>query len=70
MARDRAKDNNIFDASQDQEHNDLVRLYPLEQRPRVRAFLLNSCANNTITKTTHREVYKLIQTNIGYPEPV
>lgn len=69
MARDKSKDDTLFNCAQQYEHDYVVGLYNLGQRPFVRTFLKNGCASNTIYHSTHFQVYQLIQKNLGYSIP-
>lgn len=69
MARDKSKDDTLFNCAQQYEHDYVVGLYTLDQRPSVRTFLKNGCNNNTIYHSTHFRVYQLIQQHLGYPIP-
>lgn len=69
MARDRAKDQKLFNCAQSYEHDYVASLYSTERRPSVRTLLASGCSNNTIYHSTHHQVYQLIQTRLGYPIP-
>jgi hypothetical protein len=69
MARDKSKDDNLFNCAQDYEHNYVAGLYSLDKRPNVRHFLLNGCASKLINHSTHHKVYQLIHQHLGYPIP-
>ena len=45
MARNREKDNLMFNCSQQHEHDYVAGLYDATQRPSVRTLLTNGCAN-------------------------
>jgi hypothetical protein len=69
MARDKSKDDKLFNCSQQHEHDYVAGLYSIEKRPGVRSFLINGCRNNVIYHCTHYKVYELIRANLGYPIP-
>ena len=69
MARDKSKDDKLFNCSQQSEHDYVAGLYDATQRPSVRTLLKDGCANNTIYHSTHMQVYQLIKTRLGYPLP-
>ncbi len=69
MARDKAKDDKLFNCSQQSEHDYVAGLYSSEQRPSVRTFLKNGCASNLIYHSTHHQVYSLIKQKLGYEIP-
>jgi hypothetical protein len=68
MARDKAKDDKLFNCSQEHEFQYVSGLY--SSIFRVLTFLKSNCADNTIKNLTHLEVYKLIQTKLGFPIPI
>ncbi|MCW1602156.1 hypothetical protein OLV84_08745 [Campylobacter jejuni] len=45
MARDKSKDDNLFNCSQDYEHDHVVRQYPKEYQDKIRDFLKKACQN-------------------------
>jgi hypothetical protein len=69
MARDKAKDDRLFNCSQHSEHDYVAGLYDATQRPSVRTLLTNGCANNTIYHSTHLQIYTLIKDKLGYAIP-
>ncbi len=70
MARDKAKDDKLFNCSQEHELNYVADLYGPNRKNSVLTFLTTGCNNNTIKNSTHMEVYKLIKSNLGYEIPV
>lgn len=68
MARDKAKDDNMFSCSQPWEGN-LVANHYGTNKDKVLTFLEECCKNNTIKNSTHLEVYGLIEKKFGYPIP-
>lgn len=69
MARDKAKDDLMFNCSQSYELDQVAGHYGVN-KDRVLQFLKDSCGNGGIYHATHLEVYKLIQSRFGYPIPV
>lgn len=67
MARDKSKDDQYFNCSQEHELNYVACLYPDKQG--VLNFLKENCANKVIHYSKHSEVYKLIERKLGYPLP-
>jgi len=68
MARDKAKDDNLFHCSQAHEHVLVANHY--EEKQKVLDFLKEKCDDNTIYHSTHKFVYELIEKELGYPVPV
>lgn len=66
MARDKSKDDKLFNCSQDHEHDHVVGQYPKEYQDTIRDFLKKACRNNKIYHSTHKEVYDLIKKELGY----
>lgn len=61
MARHKGKDAKYFDCLQKEEHDYVISLYAVENRPAIRALLQKGCKNNKITSFTHMEVYEYIK---------
>lgn len=70
MARDKAKDDKLFNCSQEHERDYVADLYGSTRKNSVLTFLITGCNNNTIFHSTHMEVYKLIKSNLGYEIPI
>jgi hypothetical protein len=70
MARDKAKDDLLFNCSQEHELKYVSGLYEGVEELIVYNFLVNSCQNGSIKNFTHLQVYSLIQQHYGYPIPV
>lgn len=70
MARDKAKDDKLFNCSQEHERNYVASLYGANRKTSVLSFLTAGCGDNTIFHSTHMEVYKLIKADLGYEIPV
>lgn len=68
MARDKKRDDLLFNCSQDHEITYVAGLY--SDKAGVIKFLKENCRNGTIKNFTHMEVYKLIKKELGYPIPV
>jgi len=68
MARDKSKDDKYFNCSQEHEINYVASLYTNTER--VKQFLKDKCRQGVIKYSTHMQVYKLIQDELGYPIPV
>jgi len=68
MARDKAKDDKYFNCSEKHENDYVSSLYGSNQII-VSVFLATACKNNTISYSTHMEVYALIKTELGYSIP-
>jgi len=69
MAKDKPKDDKLFNCSQEHELNYVASLYGINKQ-KVLDFLKKSCKDGKINNFTHKEVYKLIQDELGYPIPV
>lgn len=70
MARDKEKDDKMFNCSQGYESDYVVGLYPMAHRSSIRAFISDSCQNGLIDNSTHKEVYELIRAKFGLAIPV
>jgi len=68
MARDKAKDDKYFNCSQQHEHDYVANLYP--NPGKVKEFLKRKCQSGKISNSTHLEVYRLIQSELGFAIPV
>ena len=68
MPRNKSKDDNYFNCSQEHELDYVSGLYPDKQK--VYNFLIQKCKDNTIHYSTHMEIYKLIRNQLGYLIPV
>lgn len=69
MARDKAKDDKLFNCSQEHELNLVANHYGVNKQ-KVYLFLTNGCLTNKIHYSTHMQVYKMIYNEFGYPIPV
>ena len=67
MAKDKAKDDELFNCSEPHEINYVADLY--EESQEVREFLKEKCDSEDIHHSTHKEVYELIQEELGYSLP-
>lgn len=69
MARNKAKDDLMFNCTQSYELEQVASHYGVN-KGRVLQFLKDSCLKGDIYHSTHLEVYTLIQSKLGYPIPV
>jgi len=69
MARDKAKDDNLFNCNQSYELDQVASHYGTNKE-KILEFLKDSCARSDIDHSTHLEVYSLIKDKFGYPIPV
>ena len=69
MARDRSKDQKLFNCSQDHEINYVVGLYSSDKHANVRQFIKDGCSSNLIYHCTHARLYQLIMEKLGYVIP-
>jgi len=67
MARDKAKDDKYFNCGQEHEFDYVSGLYA--EKEKVYDFLKKKCSDKTISYSTHLEVYKLIEKELGYSTP-
>lgn len=68
MARDKAKDDQYFNGSND-EINYISGLYG-EKRLKVRGFLASGCERGGIKRnTTHMQIYEMLKAVFGYGIP-
>lgn len=58
-------DHKFFNCSEQHEHDYVARQYPKEERDNVRNFLKQCCKDEQIFYSTHEEVYKLIEKELG-----
>lgn len=58
-------DHDFFNCSEQHEHDYVVRLYALSDRPTVREFLRKKCADGTIYYWTHKKLYNYIEEKLG-----
>lgn len=68
MGRDKKKDDEFFNCSQDHEIIYVARLYPGNEK-KVREFLEAKCKEGLIKYFTHQQVYELIKKQLGYAIP-
>ena len=69
MARDKAKDDRMFNCNQEHEHSQVASHYGANTE-KVLKFLKDSCARDDIYRFTHAQVYQLIKDKLGFPVPV
>ncbi len=67
MARDKAKDDEYFNCSQEHEFDYVSNLYT--ERTKVYDFLKENCKKGDISYSTHKKVYEMINEKLGYPIP-
>jgi hypothetical protein len=67
LARDKAKDDKLFNCSQEYELNYVASLYV--EKEKVKKFLGEKCKSGKIKNFTHKQVYELIKTELGYDIP-
>lgn len=67
MGRDKARDDLFFNCSQEHELAYVAGLY--EKHSVVLAFLVKKCSDGTIRYMTHKEVYELIERELGLKIP-
>jgi hypothetical protein len=70
MARDKKKDDLMFNCSQNHEQDYVVGLYQNKDQSNVRDVLGNGCDAGLISNSTHMEVYELVEVKLGLPIPV
>ena len=70
MARDKAKDDLLYNCTQDYEKNYVVELYSIIDQDNVRNLLTEACQDNRIYHSTHMEVYELIKEELGLDIPI
>ncbi len=68
MAREKSKDDDLFNCSQEHEKKYVSYSYGDKHEP-VYAFLEKACLEKTIRYSTHMEVYELIESHLGFPIP-
>jgi len=69
MARDKAKDDLMFNCNQEHEHSQVASHYGTNKE-KVLNFLKESCARGDIYHFTHARVYQLIKEKLGFSIPV
>ena len=55
-----SRDHQLFNCSEDYEHDYIVNQYKTEDRDRVRKFLKQACESEKISNNTHTDVIHLI----------
>lgn len=68
-ARDRSKDQRLFECTEFAQLNAIVELYSTRRKSIVRKFLMNAIADNTIYQSTHMEIYELVKKHLGFTVP-
>ena len=69
MARDKAKDDLHFNCSQQHETDYVAGLYPEKHKQDVKDLLSKACKENTLKNSTHKQVYALIELELGHKVP-
>ncbi|MRR50336.1 MAG: hypothetical protein EG825_05390 [Rhodocyclaceae bacterium] len=69
MARDKAKDDLLFNCNQSYELDQVAGHYGVN-KDKVLQFLQDSCKKGDIYHSTHLKVYGLIKSKLGYSIPV
>jgi len=67
MARDKSRDDKFFNCQEEHENGYVSGLYSDSET--VKAFLEQKCKNNEIKYSIHKEVYQLIEDELGFPLP-
>lgn len=68
MGRNKSKDDEYFNCSQSHEFDYVASLY--SNSSKVKEFLKEKCRSGAINYSTHYEVYKLIEKELGYAIPI
>lgn len=69
MARDKAKDDQLFNCKQSYELDQVASHYGLN-KDKVLQFLRESCEKGGLYHSTHSKLYNLIKNKLGYSIPV
>ena len=67
MGRNKAKDDEFFNCSQEHEFDYVANLY--SDSDEVKSFLKEKCVSNEIKYSKNKEVYALIEQELGYSIP-
>jgi len=67
MGRDKSKDDEYFHCSEDHEIEYVSNLY--DDPEKVRLFLNKKCDSGDINYSKHKEVYELIEDELGFSIP-
>lgn len=67
MGRNKKRDDEFFNCSQEHEDKYVSGLY--EKSQKVSNYLKEKCEDNNINYSTHLEVYTMIEKDLGYPIP-
>ncbi len=67
MKRDKARDDQFFNCSNEHEVNYIAGLY--EESKKVRDFLRLKCQDGSISYLTHKALYELIDAQLGCNVP-
>lgn len=69
MGRDKAKDDELFNCSQQHEEDYVANLYPGHE-DEVRELLQKLCLSGEIKNSSHMQVYQLIKSKLGLGIPI
>jgi tryptophanyl-tRNA synthetase len=67
MRKDKPRDDENFNCSEEHEFDYVSSLY--NDTEEVRKFLKDKCKSGDINYSTHKEVYELIEKELGFPIP-
>ncbi len=67
MARNKLYDNQVFKSNETHKINYFAHLYGKDEN--VKRFLKRNCALGTIQNKTHKELFILIEKELGIPMP-
>lgn len=68
MKRNKLKDNSLFNCNYEYDLNCISGLY-LSYQKEVKSYLIKQCKSGTLKYFTHKDVYELINDELGYPVP-
>jgi hypothetical protein len=68
MGRDKSRDDKYFNCQQEHESYYVSKLYTNKEK--IHQYLASKCNSGKINYSTHMEVYKMIQNDLGYPIPI
>lgn len=65
MARNKSRDDKLFNCSQQHEIDYVTSLYPKEYRKDIKEFIELNCALGVFDNSTHKYVYNSIEERFG-----
>lgn len=65
MGRDKAKDDDLFNCSQQHEEDYVVGLYSDDEQEKVREIIRQACEDNVFNNSTHEFVYDHINKELA-----